>query len=157
MPPDDPTRHTVELKFLAAVSLHFETPQAVGETPDGVRFDFMLQGTVDGPELRGKFPRCAAYLLIDPDGIGTIMVRAPLLLNDGAVAELEAVGRYDFGKDGYQRAIAMDLPNSALGWCPRLVTGDPRYLWLNRVLCLGVGELRPREARVDYDLFEISS
>jgi hemoglobin len=96
-------------------------------------------------------------LLVDPDGIGTINVRAPLLLNDGAIAELEATGRYDFGKDGYQRAIAKDLPNSALGWCPRLLTGHPRYLWLNRTLCLGVGELRPREARVDYDLFAIGA
>ena len=149
-------RHTAELKFLAAVALRFEAPQAIGETPDGVRFDFMLQGTVDGPELKGHFPRCAAYLLIDPDGIGTIRVRAPLLFNDGAVAELEATGRYDFGADGYQRAIAKDLPNSALGWCPHFLTGDPRYMWLNRLQCLGVGELRPKETRVDYDLFAIT-
>jgi hemoglobin len=103
--------------------------------------------------LQGKFPLCAAYLLVDPDGIGTINVRAPLLLNDGATAELEATGRYDFGANGYQRAAAGDLPNSALGWCPRFTTADSRYAWLNRVLHLGVGELRPRETRVDYDLF----
>jgi truncated hemoglobin YjbI len=141
------------LKFVASAALRFDTPLAIGATADGFRFDFQVHGTVVGPELNGKFPRCAAYLLIDPDGIGTINVRAPLLLNDGATAELEAIGRYDFGEDGYQRAVALDLPNSALGWCPRFLTGDPRYLWLNRVLCVGVGELRPRETRVDYDLF----
>jgi hemoglobin len=149
-------RFEAELRFVAAVALRFDTPLAIGETADGVRFDFTVHGTVVGPELNGKFPRCAAYLLIDRDGIGTINVRAPLLLNDGAVAELEAIGRYDFGEDGYQRAVALDLPNSALGWCPRFLTGDPRYLWLNRVLCVGVGELRPRETRVDYDLFVMS-
>jgi hemoglobin len=149
-------RQTIELRFLAAVSLRFETPQAIGETPEGVRFHFMLQGSVAGPKLVGKFPRCAAYLLIDPDGIGTIQVRAPLLLNDGAVAELEATGRYDFGQDGYQRAIAKDLPNSALGWCPRFLTGDARYQWLSRVQCVGLGELRPRETSVDYDLFAMA-
>lgn len=143
------------LRFAAAVALRFDTPLAIGETADGVRFDFRVNGTVTGPELNGKFPPCAAYLLIDPDGIGTINVRAPLLLNDGAVAELEAMGRYDFGEDGYQRAKALDLPNSALGWCPRFLTGDRRYLWLNRTLFVGVGELRPKEARVDYDLFAL--
>lgn len=145
------------LEFLASVALRFDTPRAIGETADGVRFDFQVQGSVIGPKLNGRFPSCAAYLLIDRDGIGTINVRAPLLLNDGAVAELEAIGRYDFGEDGYQRAAALDLPNSALGWCPRFLTGDPRYLWLNRSLCVGVGELRPLETRVDYDLFLIST
>jgi hemoglobin len=149
-------RFEAELRFVASVALRFDTPLAIGETADGVRFDFRVHGSVEGPELNGKFPPCAAYLLIDPDGIGTINVRAPLLLNDGAIAELEAMGRYDFGDDGYQRAVALDLPNSALGWCPRFLTGDPRYLWLNRALCVGVGELRPRETRVDYDLFVMS-
>jgi hemoglobin len=147
------SRLTPELSFLAAVSLHFEAPRSIGQTPDGVRFHFMLQGTLDGPQLKGKFPLCAAYLLVDVDGIGTINVRAPLLIDDGATAELEATGRYDFGADGYQRAAAGDLPNSALGWCPRFTSEHPRYVWLNRVLHLGVGELRPRETRVDYDLF----
>ena len=145
-----------ELKFVAAVTLRFDTPQSVGETPDGVRLDFMLHGTVEGPRLNGKFPPCAAYLLIDVDGVGTINARAPLLLNDGAVLELEATGRYDFGTDGYRRAVAGDLPNSALGWCPRFLTGDPRYSWLNRAMCVGVGELRPRETSVRYDLFVVT-
>jgi hemoglobin len=146
-----------ELSFVASVSLRFEKPISVGETPDGVRFQFMLQGTVHGPALHGRFPLCTAHLLIDRAGIGTINVRAPLLLADGATAELEAIGRYDFGEDGYRRAVAKDLPNSALGWCPRLVTEDPRYAWLNRVLHVGVGELRPGETRVDYDLFSVRS
>jgi hemoglobin len=145
-----------ELTFAAAVALRFDTPTAVGETADGVRFDFPVHGTVTGPLLNGKFPPCTAYLLIDPDGVGTINVRAPLMLDDGAVAELEATGRYDFGEDGYRRAVAKDLPNSALGWCPRFLTGHPRYLWLNRALFLGVGELRPRETRVDYDLYRMT-
>jgi hemoglobin len=151
----DGARTAADLDFMAAVALRFQTPLAVGETPDGVRFDFKIEGTVQGPQLNGRFPSCMAYLLIDPDGIGTIVVRAPLLLNDGAIAELEATGRYFFGNDGYRRAIAGDLPNSTLGWCPRFLTGHPRYQWLNRTLCLGIGELRPKEARVDYDLFSV--
>ncbi len=149
-------RHAADLRFVAAVALRFDTPLPIGETADGVRFEFWVEGSVSGPELNGRVPRCAAYLLIDSDGVGTINVRAPLLLDDGAVADLEAMGRYDFGQYGYRKAAELRLPNSALGWCPRLLTGDPRHDWLNRMLFLGVGELRPGETRVDYDLFAIS-
>ena len=150
-------RLSPELKFVATVGLRLDAVASVGETVDGVRLDFTVHGSVDGPELNGKFKPCTAYLLISTDGVGTINVRAPLYLNDGALAELEATGRYDFGQDGYRRAIGGDLPNSALGWCPRFVTGHPRYMWLNRALFLGVGELRPAETRVDYDLFLLTS
>ncbi len=37
-----------------------------------------------------------------------------------------------------------------------MLTGHPRYLWLNRTLHVGVGELRPRETRVEYDLFVVN-
>jgi hypothetical protein len=146
-----------ELKFAANVALRFDAPRSVGDTPDGVRLDFTVHGSVQGPLLNGSFPPSAAYLLIDVDGVGTINVRAPLLLNDGAVAELEAMGRYYFGADGHARAVAGDLPDSDLGWCPRFLTAHPRYLWLNRTICLGVGQLRPRETSVGYDLFVVTS
>lgn len=145
------------LELVASVALRLGTVVSAGEAPDGVRMQFMVYGTVEGPKLRGEFPKStAAYLRIDRDGVGTINVRAPLRLHDGAMAELEAAGRYDFGDDGYQRAVAGDLPDSDLGWCPRFLTGDARYLWLNRTQFLGVGRLRPKQGRVDYDLFSIA-
>ena len=150
-----PKRESPGLRFLATVALRFDSPLSIGATPDGVRLDFRVHGTIAGPVLNGRFDPCAAYLRIDRDGVGVINVRAPLHLSDGAMAELEATGRYDFGDDGFDRAVAGDLPNSALGWCPRLLTGHPRYQWLNRAQCLGVGELRPRETRVDYDLYQL--
>ena len=157
MPADDAEPLGLEPKFVAAVALRFDTPLSVGETPDGVRLDLRVRGRIVGPALKGEFLPCAAYVLVDPGGVGTIQVRAPLRLDDGALAELEALGRADFGPDGYKRAIAGDLPNAPLGSCPRFLTGHPRYLWLNRSLFLGGGELRPRDTRIDYDLFLLSS
>jgi hypothetical protein len=151
------TRSKPELELVASVSLRLDKVVSVGESPDGVRMQFMLHGTADGPRLKGEFPTTTcAYLRIDRDGVGTINVRAALNIHDGAKAELEAVGRYDFGEDGYRRAVNGDLPDSDLGWCPRLLTSHERYLWLNRTQLLGVGRLRPREARVDYELFAMS-
>jgi uncharacterized protein DUF3237 len=146
-----------ETRFVAAVALRFDTPLSVGETADGVRMDFRVQGRLDGSELKGEFAPHTAYLLVDPAGVGTIQVRAPLLLSDGGRAEVEGTGRSDLGPDGYQRAIAGNLPDAALGWSLRFLTGHPRHLWLNRSLFLGVGRLRPREARVDYDLLLLTS
>jgi Protein of unknown function (DUF3237) len=146
-------RSSTELTFLATVALRFETPLSIGETPEGVCLELQIHGTVRGPKLTGRLAPSTAHLLIDSDGVGFMSARGPLKLASGALAELEANGRCDFGDDGYRRAITGDFPTAPLGWCPRLVTGDPSYLWLNRAQCLGVGELRLKEMRADWDLF----
>ena len=147
-----------DLSYVASVALRLDGATSVGETPDGVRMQFAVHGSVEGPDLKGEFASgTLAYLRIDHDGVGTIDVRAALQLHDGARAELEATGRYDFGEDGYSKAKQgpEHLPDSDLGWCPRLVTLDTRYAWLNRTQFLGVGKLVPRERRVDYDLYAV--
>jgi hypothetical protein len=146
-----------DLTFLASVALRFETLLNVGETPNGVHLQFEVSGSVAGPKLKGRLASSTAYLLVDPDGVGLLNVRAPLVLTDGARAEFEATGRSDFGSEGYRCATVGDLPSSPLGWCPRILTGHPRYAWLNRAQCLGVGELRPKELRIDWDLFFVTS
>src|SRR3954468_7643658 len=98
------------LKFAATVKLGLDASQSVGETPDGVRLELRVHGVVDGPMLRGTFPPLAAHMLVDVEGIGTLDVRAPVVLDDGAVLEIEATVRYDFGRDGYRLAAAGDLP-----------------------------------------------
>ena len=143
------------LKFAASVTLGLDASQSVGETPDGVRLQLQVHGVVDGPMLRGKFPPLAAYMLVDVEGIGTLYVRAPVTLDDGAVLEIEATVRYDFGRDGYRLAAAGDLPDSIVAGGLRFLTAHPQYQWLNRALCLGVGELRSREKSIVYDLFVI--
>jgi hemoglobin len=145
-----------ELTFAATVSLSLDSAQSSGETPDGVRLELRVHGAVDGPMLSGSFPPLSAYMLVDVDGIGTLYVRAPVQLKDGAVLEIEATVRYDFGQDGYRRAATNDLPDSEVAGCLRFLTGDPRYQWVNRAVCLGVGALRASLKRIDYDLYVIS-
>jgi hemoglobin len=137
------------------VALGLDGSTSVGETPDGVRLELRVHGAVDGPMLKGKFPPLAAYMLVDVEGIGTLSVRAPITLDDGAILEIEATVRYDFGRDGYRLAAAGDLPDSIVAGGLRFLTAHPRYQWVNRALCLGVGELRSKEKRIDYDLFVI--
>ena len=148
-------RWVPELKLAASVALYLEASQSAGETPDGVRLDLRVHGDIDGSMLKGKVPSLSAHMLVDVDGIGTLAVRAPFVLNDGAVLEIEATVRYDFGPDGYRRAAAGDLPDSIVAGCLRFLTGHPRHQWVNRAVCLGVGALRSREKRIDYDVFII--
>ena len=154
---DGQERSMPDLKFVATVALSLESLQLVGKTPDGVRLELRVHGEVAGPLLNGSFPSLAAHMLIDETGVGTLNVRAPVVLNDGAVLEIEATVRYDFGPDGYQRSADNDLPDSVVAGGLRFLTGHPRYLWVNRALCLGVGALYAKEKRIAYDLFVISS
>jgi hypothetical protein len=146
-----------DLTFLASVALRFKSFLILGETPNGIRLQLEIDGSVDGPRFKGRLEQSTAHLLVDADGVGLLNVRAPLIFADGARAEIEGSGRSDFGSDGYRRALASDLPNSSLGWCPRLLTGHPSYAWLNRAQCLGVGGIRPKEMRIDWDLFFVTS
>lgn len=156
MAPEQMTTVSPDLAFVATVALKLESVVSTADAPDGVHMQFGVAGTLRGPRLNGDFPSgTLAFLRVDADGVGTINVKAPLFLQDGARAELEATGRYDFGDDGYQKARRgpEHLPDSDLGWCPRLLTGDTRYTWLNGAQFLGVGRLVPSQRRVDYDLY----
>jgi hemoglobin len=146
-----------ELKLVATVTLNLESSRSAGETPDGVRLELRVHGEVTGPALNGSFPSLGAHMLVDKSGIGTLYVRAPLVLKDGAVLEIEATVRYDFGPNGYESAVKDQLPDSAVAGALRFLTGHERYRWLNRELCLGVGALYSREKRIVYDLFVIGS
>src|SRR4051794_18402344 len=84
-----------DLKFAATVALNLESSRSVGPAPDGVRLELRVHGEVAGPLMNGAFPSLAAHMLVDVSGVGTLYVRAPLVLNDGAVLEIEATVRYD--------------------------------------------------------------
>jgi hypothetical protein len=147
-----------EFDFVAAVSLHVDQPVFIGETPEGVRIDFfVLDGTVEGPRLKGRvLPRSADHMFVRRDGIGVLGIRAVLAMDDGAMIEVEERGRIELGADGYERALAKNLPlRSHLVCCPRLLTGHSKYLWLNRLQCVGLGETRLDAASVHYDLFAV--
>jgi len=154
---DGRDRTMPDLKFAATVVLVLESSKNVGKTPDGVRLELRVHGEVAGPMLNGNFPSLAAHMLVDVSGIGTLAVRAPLQLSDGAVLEIEATVRYDFGEDGYEKAAKDQLPDSHVAGALRFLTADPRYLWVNRALCLGVGALYSKEKQIAYDLLIIGA
>jgi uncharacterized protein DUF3237 len=144
------------LEFLANVGVEFERSQFVGDTPEGVRIDYFGKGgVVEGPRITGRLlPGSADHLFVRPDGVGMIRVRAVIETNDGAMLEVEYSGVLELGEDGYARACANNPPPyPKLVVCPRVLTGHPKYLWLNRLQCLGVGQVYLPEARLEFSLF----
>ena len=162
-PQADPNsaRFTPNLEFIAQIRTRFtQNFDIIGETPIGFRVNYYLQdGDVRGPRLKGRVLRSGGdYLLIRRDGIASVQVYATFETNDGAIFGADYYGIVDLGPDGYERAVRGHYPTKGtLQLAPRFMTGDPRYAWLNRHQFVGVGEVRPMEGAVEYDLFLVDN
>lgn len=158
--PASSQRFAPDLEFIAAVVIRFDRPDFVGETPEGIRIDYYaVEGTVAGPKLNGRvLPRSSDHLFVRPDGIAVMRVRAVVQTNDGAMLEVEYSGHIELGEDGYQRALKQQFtPTPPLVVCPRILTGHPKYKWLNRLQCLAVGRVRLNDSVLEYDVFTVKA
>ena len=62
----------------------------------------------------------------------------------------------DLGEDGYQKFLRGELPASVkLRVAPRFHTSHSKYLWLNRLQCLNIGEVDLQRLEVRYDVYAV--
>jgi len=130
----------------------------IGPTPEGLRVNvYVTSGEVFGPKLRGRFrPVGGDWLLIRPDGIGVLDVRATMELDDGALVYTTYGGVAELGPDGYAQFMQGKPPASAdLRIVPRYHTSHADYIWLNRLQCVGIGVVDIEHLRVSYDIYAI--
>jgi glucuronate isomerase len=106
--------------------------QDVGSTPRGRLFIFpILGGSFEGDRLRGKVLAGGAdWATATADGVFELDLRATLEADDGALIYLTFTGVRDDGRQ-YLRTL------------PRFETAAPQYDFLNRLLAVGIGEIRP--------------
>ena len=118
---------------------------------------YVTDGEIFGPKMRGKLRRVGGdWLSLRPDGIGILDVRATLELEDGALVYTTYGGVADFGADGYRKFLEGNPPDFVpLRIAPRYYTGHPDYLWLNRLQCVGVGEVDMKALKVSYDIYAL--
>ena len=65
-------------------------------------------------------------------------------------------GYFDLGPDGYRNFLERRWPDKApTRTTPRFHSAEGRYAWLNRVQCIGIGEVRMSESRYVYDLYAL--
>lgn len=149
-----------EVKYLGRVAVQFAEPEYVGETADGVRVNFFVErGTIEGGGLHGTVVRNSAdHMIVRRDGMGEVRIRAVFETDDGAVLDVESGGYADFGPDAYRLALARALPDRAeLAVTPLISTRHPRYKWLSRIQCVGVGFTHLDARQASYEVFATST
>jgi hypothetical protein len=153
-------RFEAGLDFVASVSVRFSQPEYVADTASGMRVNFFVEeGSLEGNGFSGTvMSRSSDHLLVRRDGVGVVRIRAAFATSDGARLDVEASGYVDFGKDGYRRALAQDLPDRApIVVAPLVATRHPRYRWLSRIQCIGTGYTNLAANRASYSVHAASS
>lgn len=147
------------LEHLFSYYITVSAPELLGPLPEGVRLNFYITGgKMTGPRVVGKVRTVGAdWVTIRPDGIGVVDVNGLLKTHDGALIDVRIDGAVDVGEHGYEQILAGSAPPSPtrVRAHPRFHTGHPDYLWLNRVHCLAIGEVRFNRFRVDYDVYAV--
>ena len=120
----------------------------VGAVPHGTRRIAPLDGgTFEGPRLRGTvLPGGSAdWLLLRPDGVLELDLRATLQTDDGALISMKSFGL----RHGPPAVIAalgrgetVDPSTYYFRTTPRFETAHPAYTFLNRLIAVAIGDRR---------------
>ena len=148
---------SVVSEFLARFTITIEEPQIVGPTPDGIRVTWnAATGTVVGPRLSARVLQGADWMQIRTDGIGNLDVRAILETREGARIMSIYSGVMEWGEDGYKNFLARKYPEPLQAWTTqRFLTADSRFMWLNRLQCVSVGEVFMDGLKYVYDVYAL--
>ncbi len=152
-------RFPLNLEYLARVTVQLDNePEIIGETPEGLKVNWYLRGgVVAGPKLNATIrPEGGDWMTIRPDGIGILGIHATLETQDCALIYTTYSGVFELGEEGYQNFLHKKWPQAPpLKSTPRFLTEHPNYKWLNRLQCVGIGEVRMSEFLVIYDLYSL--
>jgi hypothetical protein len=116
-----------------------------------------VSGTLDGPALHIRVIAGGEHqTVVRADGIGILIVSVTVETHDHVPIVVRYAAMVDFGEDWSVWLPLREWPAvaaRALADC--LLTADPRYRWLNRLHCLGVGEARLSEYFYTYDIYAV--
>jgi hypothetical protein len=138
-----------------------DQPTVIGDGPFGQRQIFTATGgKVDGDRVRGTFrPGGGDWLLAGPDGYGRVDVRNTIETDDGALIYVCYYGIAELSQRAMQ-ALSSGPPTEygeiRFTTQPRFETGDPRYSWLNAMVCVAEGRLHPGPA-VEFQVYEVQT
>ena len=113
--------------------------RTVGEVRSAVFTGERLNATLAGV--------AAADWMLRTGDVGDIDVRLTMRTDDGALIYVTYGGRISFDDPAGMFAMV----------APRFETGDERYVWLNRIQAVGMGQLLidASGARLEYEVYEV--
>jgi hypothetical protein len=148
----------LNLQHLFKAEITLAAPQELGDTPLGRRRIIGITGgRFGGERLSGRvLPGGADWQVIRADGVADLDARYTLETSDGALIYVR--------NRGYRHGPAEVLKKLSLGEAvdpslyymrttPSFETGDARYSWLNRMVCVATGARRA--AAVELDVYEV--
>jgi hypothetical protein len=148
----------LKLQPLLKAEITLAAPQELGDSPLGRRRIINITGgRFSGERLSGRvLPGGADWQVIRTDGVADLDARYTLETNDGALIYVRNHG-YRHGSPEIIRKLsageAVDPSLYYMRTTPLFETGDARYAWLNRMVCVGTGARRP--SAVELEVFEV--
>lgn len=132
--------------------------QELGTSPLGRRRIIPITGgTFEGERLTGRIlPGGADWQVIRPDGVADLDARYTIETHDGALIYVRNKGYRHGPEDVIRRLAAGEAVDPKLYYMrttPWFETGDARYAWLNRIVCVGTGARLA--AAVQLEFFEV--
>lgn len=148
----------MKLEYLCDYTATFITPISVGKGPLGERIVADLTGGYfEGPRMKGKVRASGAdWALVGPDGNLRLDVRAVFESDDGAAIYVTYRARME-ATEGIRKALAgggsTNFGDNYFISQIQFETGDERYAWLNNLMAVGEGKLKPNE--VTYRVYAV--
>ena len=148
----------LRLQPLLNAEITLAAPQELGDTPQGRRRIINITGgSFRGERLSGRVLAGGAdWQVIRADGVADLDARYTLETGDGALIYVRNHG-YRHGPADVLKKLAggedVDPSLYYMRTTPLFETGDARYAWLNRLICVGTGARR--KTSVHLEIFEI--
>jgi hypothetical protein len=150
----------LDLKYdlLCEVIADLEEPLTVGYTPQGIRMIFNIKGgTVKGKNISGDvLPTGADWIIIRPDGVGQLDVRATVRTEEGELIYIYYRGILNASPEVFTRIQSgedVDPSEYYFRTTPVFETASDKYSWLNSIISVGVG--KSMKNRVMYKIYQI--
>ena len=148
----------MNLQHLLRAEITLAPPQELGDTPLGRRRIINITGgRFTGERLSGRvLPGGADWQIIRSDGVADLDARYTLETSDGALIYVRNHGLRHGPPEVLKRLMSGENVDPSLYYMrtsPTFETGDARYAWLNRIICVATGVRRA--AAVELDVYEV--
>jgi len=148
----------LNLQHLFKAEISLAAAQELGATPQGRRRIIGITGgRFAGERLSGRVvPGGADWQVVRADGVADLDARCTLETSDGALIYVRNRGYRHGPAEVLKKLSAGEEVDPSLYYMrttPLFETGDARYAWLNRIVCIATGARRA--AAVELDVFEV--